>query len=169
MTRRQRRCVPRTAVSARLGLFVVALILGTFGTAYGFWTAIGGGSGAAATAAPVPVTLSPATPTTELFPGGQSAVTLVVTNPNPFVVRIRELTLDPSEGTGGFAVDAGHAGCDVSTLSFTTQTSGWNIPARVGIVDGSLSISLANALAMGSAAANACQGANFTVYLSAGP
>ena len=151
---------------------LLVLILGTLGSAYGYWTATGAGSGTAATGTAVAVTLSPATPATQLYPGGQSAVTLVVTNPNPFVVRIRQLALDLTQGTGGFAVDAGHTGCTLSTLGFTTQSnggSGWDVPARVGLVDGSLTITLANALAMGATAANSCQGANFTVYLSAGP
>ena len=151
---------------------LVALILGTLGSAYGYLTATGTGSGSAATSTSIPVTLSAASPATALYPGGQSAVALVVTNPNPFVVRISQLALDLTAGTGGFAVDAGHSGCSLSTLNFTTQTnggSGWDIPARVGLVDGSLTITLTNALAMGATAANSCQGANFTVYLSAGP
>ena len=158
--------------STLIAAALVVLILGTFGSAYGYWTATGTGSGSAATSTSMPVTLSAATPATALYPGGQSAVALVVTNPNPFVVRISQLAVDLTAGTGGFAVDAGHSGCSLSTLNFTTQTnggSGWDIPARVGSVDGSLAVTLANALAMNSTAANACQGANFTVYLIAGP
>lgn len=80
--------------------------------------------------------------------------------------------LDTSQGTGGLAVDTSHSGCGLATLSFTTQTNGgvgWTIPAKVGAVDGTLPITLANALAMSTSAANACQGASFTVYLVAGP
>ena len=47
------------------------------------------------------------------------------------------MTLD----RGGFAVDAGHSGCTLGTLSYTTQTnggSGWNVPAKVGAVNGTL-------------------------------
>jgi hypothetical protein len=56
-------------------------------------------------------------------------------------------------------------------LSFTTQTNlgaGWTVPGKVGAVNGSLSITLTAALAMSTAAANACQGATFTVFLAAG-
>ena len=67
-------------------------------------------------------------------------------------------------------MDGGHSGCSVATLSYTTQTNGgagWTVPARVGIVDGTLAITLSNALSMGAGAASACQGATFTVYLAA--
>jgi hypothetical protein len=107
-----------------------------------------------------------------LFPGGVTNVVLTVSNPNPYSVRIGSLALDTGQGTGGFAVDAGHAGCAVSTLTFTTQTNGgagWTVTGRLGAVDGTLSVNLPNALAMGSGAANACQGASYTVYLAAGP
>ena len=43
------------------------------------------------------------------------------------------------------------------------------VPKKVGAVDGTLSVTLTNALAMGIGAANACQGASVTIYLAAGP
>ena len=60
-------------------------------------------------------------------------------------------------------VDAAHPGCAVSTLGFTTQTNGgagWTVAGH-----GSLPVTLAGALSMSASAANACQGATFTVYL----
>jgi hypothetical protein len=117
------------------------------------------------------VTLGPGSPADGLRPSGQASVALVVSNPNASIVHIGRLALDTSQGTGGFAVDAGHAGCVLSTLTFTTQTNGgagWDVPARVGAVNGTLGISLSDALAMGANASNACQGATFTVYLVAG-
>jgi hypothetical protein len=57
-------------------------------------------------------------------------------------------------------------------LSFTTQTNGgagWTVPGKIGTVNGTLSITVMNALAMGVGAANACQGASLTSYLAAGP
>ncbi|MGV8967114.1 MAG: hypothetical protein ACOH2F_12630 [Cellulomonas sp.] len=95
---------------------------------------------------------------------------LTVTNPNGFPVRLGSLALDAARGTGKFAVDSTHSTCSVTTLSFTKQSpvGGWTIPAKVGPTNGSLSIQLADALAMGLDAASACQGASFTVYLVAG-
>ena len=161
-------------MSGRLVLtsLVVVLALAGAGTANAFWRGSGTGAGSGTTGTTVPVALSPGSPTATLYPGGLTNVVLTVTNPNPYSVRIGSLALDTGQGTGGFAVDAGHAGCAVSTLNFTTQTNGgagWTVPGKVGAVDGTLSVTLPNALAMGTNAANACQGATYTVYVAAGP
>ena len=108
-----------------------------------------------------------ATPTAQLYPGGQATVVLSVTNSSPATVRFSSLVLDTGQGSNGFGVDGAHAGCGLGTLSFTTQTNGgagWTVPGN-----GSLAITLTNALAMGTGAASACQGASFTVYLAVAP
>jgi hypothetical protein len=153
-------------------LVVVAAPIG--GAANAYWSGSGLGAGSGTSGAAVDVTLSPGTPAADLYPGGQANVVLTVSNPNANPVRIGSLALDMSQGLGtGFAVDAGHSGCAVSTLSFpTTQTNagaGWVVPAKVLAVNGTLPITLTNALALGVGAANACQGATYTVYLTAGP
>jgi hypothetical protein len=151
---------------------VVVLALAGAGTANAFWRGSGAGVGSGTTGTTIPVTLSPGSPSATLYPGGVTDVLLTVSNPNPYSVRIGSLALDTSQGTGGFSVDAGHSGCAVSTLSFTTQTNsgaGWSVPGKVGAVNGTLSVTMANALAMGTGAANACQGASYTVYVAAGP
>lgn len=147
-------------------------MIATAGVALAYFTSSGSGSGTAATASTVPVTLSAAAASASLYPGGAAAVTLSATNTNLNAVRVASLSLDTTQGTGGFGVDAPHSGCAVSVLSYTTQTNtgaGWTVPAMVGAVNGTLSITLPNALAMTAAAANACQGATFSVYLTAGP
>jgi hypothetical protein len=96
---------------------------------------------------------------------------LSVSNPNGSAVVVGSLALDTGQGSGGFAVDAGHAGCDLASLSFTLQTNagtGWTVPAKAGAVNGVLSVRLTNAATMAIGAANACQGAHFTVYLVVG-
>jgi hypothetical protein len=150
---------------------VVALAIPAGGVAYAYWTSPATGSGGGATGNLEQLTLSPGTPVADLFPGAQTNVVLTASNPNTVATRIGSLALDPSLGTGGFTVDGAHAGCSVAALSFTTQTNGgagWTVPARVGFINGSLAISLPNALAMSASAASACQGATFTVYLRAG-
>lgn len=145
---------------------LAACTLGMVTAASAYWGGSGSGAGSTDTGTTQPVTLSPATASDQLYPGGQATVALTATNPNPGTVRVSSLALDTSQGTGGFAVDAGHAACNVATLSFTTQTnggSGWNLPTG-----GPTSITLANALSMSASAADACQGATFTVYLNAG-
>jgi len=154
-------------------MLVSAVVLAGAGSgAWAFWKSSGSGSGTGTTGTTGAITLSAGTPSAALFPGGSANVMLTVANPNRSPVRIGSLALDTTQGTGGFAVDAGHSGCSVAVLSFTTQTNGgagWTVPGKVGAVNGSLSITLTAAVAMSAAAANACQGATFTVFLGAGP
>lgn len=156
-----------------IALLAAAASLGAVSVAVAFWTGTGTGAGSGATAASAQtVALGPASPAASLYPGGRSDVALRITNPNSFAVRVGSLSLATSQGTGGFAVDPAHAGCDLAALAFATQSNGatgWTVPGKVGSTDGSLAVDLPNALAMGPAASNACQGAGFTVYLTAGP
>jgi hypothetical protein len=147
-----------------------AVIAGTllsliaFGSAYGYWQTLGSGTGTATTGTASPLTLSPGTPTDQLHPGGSADVAVTVTNPNAYAVHVGRLALDTSQGTAGFAVDAGHSACGVASLSYATQSNGgdgWDAPAN-----GSLVLRLPGALSMTAAAANACQGATFSIYLA---
>lgn len=158
----------RRAVAA---LALVVVMLAGASTALAYWRTSGSGSGSAATATTLAITLTPGTPTAGLYPGGQADVAVVVDNPNALSIHVGSLALSTGQGTAGYDVDWAHAGCPTSALSFTTQTNGgagWSVPAKVGSTDGALSIDLANAVSMASTAANACQGASFTVYLTAG-
>lgn len=154
----------------RRGLFVAAVLalltLGTITAASAYWSGPGSGSGSAGTGTAQAVTLGPATAAAQLYPGGQAAVALTVTNPNPGSVRIGSLALDTSQGSAGFGVDGAHSGCGLSSLSFTTQT---NAGAGWSFSPGAVSLDLPAALSMTPSADNACQGASLTVYLQAGP
>jgi hypothetical protein len=149
---------------------VASVLLGSAAAAY--WTAASSGGTTATATTSQAVTVSPGVPTTQVFPGGSAAVAVTLSNPNAFPVRVRGLVLDTARGTGGFGVDGGHASCGVASLSYSTQTNGgtgWTVPPRVGGVDGSLPAELTGALSMAVGAADACQGAGFTVYLDAQP
>lgn len=155
-----------------LGVVVVALILGGAGTAAARWSASGSGAGTASNGSLVPVILTSGTPSAGIYPSSTANVIVTASNPNPDDVQIRSLALDTTQGTAGFSVDAGHAGCGLSALSLTTQTNagaGWLVPKRIGAVNGTLPITLTNALALATDASSACQGATFTVFLAAGP
>ncbi len=163
---------PRIPSRTLLVTLLAAAAVAIGGAAGAYWGGAGSGSGSGTTVTATAVTLSPGTPAASLYPGEQTSVELTVSNPNPSVVRIGSLALDTGEGVDGFAADAEHAGCDVSALGFTTQTNGgagWDVPARQGGTDGILAVTLSDALTMGVDAADACQGASFTVYLAAGP
>lgn len=153
-------------------LAVVAAAAGALALASGaiaYYSATGNGSGTASVGSPAPLSIAAKTPTAGLlYPGGSGEVDATVSNPNPFKVRINSLVL----GGGGIGVDSAHSGCDTSALHFTTQTnggSGWNVPAKVGATNGTLDLALAGAIAMDTSAANACQGATFTISLVTGP
>jgi len=155
-----------------LAVLLVALGIPVGGVAWSYWSAGGTGSGSGANGTLAAITLTPGTPAAGLYPGGSTDVVLTATNSNTSIVKIGSLLLDTTQGTAGFAVDGGHSGCSVAALGFTTQTNGgagWSVPAHVGAVDGTLAITLTNALTMTAAAASACQGATFTVYLVSGP
>lgn len=166
MTAKPRRRMSSALPRALAGV-VVVLLVALGGPAAARWSGTGSGSGSGASGSTTLLTLTPGTPTATLYPGGQGAVVLTITNPDEATVKVGSLQLRTTDGTGGYAVDAGHAGCAVSALSYTTQTNGgagWTVSGQ-----SSLSITLPGALTMATNAAAACQGATFTVYLRAMP
>jgi hypothetical protein len=154
-----RKRLVRTVAAAAVSLLVAGAV------AYAAWTVTGSGTGTAAATSAVPLTLSGGTPSGVLYPGATADVDTSVTNTNPFPVHIASVAIDTSQGTNGFGVDAGHSGCNVSSLSFSTATNGglgWDVAAN-----SSIDLDAANAIAMGVGANDLCQGATFTVYLTA--
>lgn len=148
------------------------LVAAVGASAFAYWSAGGAGNGHGSTAATVAVTLSPGIATPDLRPGGEGNVVLLVSNPNSSVAQIGSLALDVTQGDEGYAVDAAHSGCGLMALDYTTQTNGgagWAVPPASGGDDGTLAVTLPDALAMTADAADACQGAALTVYLKVGP
>jgi hypothetical protein len=142
------------------------------GSASAFWSAYGGGAGSTDTETLVALSLTPATPVADLYPGGSTDVLVRIANPNAASVQIGSMSLDTTQGAGGFLADAAHAGCGVTSLSFARATNsgmGWTVPGASGGTDGTVSATLTDALSMSLGAADACQGASFTVYLTVGP
>lgn len=153
-------------------LVAATIAVGISAGAFGYWKAAGSGSATTVLESPDQLTLGPATPQAQLTPGGDAGVAAIATNTNPYFVEIDSLVLDTAAGTGGFDVDAGHSGCGLSVLHLAPQDnggSGWRAPPRVAATDGTLTIDLSGALTMDADAANACQGASFTIHLKAGP
>ncbi len=163
-----RRFITRIRDRMLLRLVVTLVLFASLtGTAVAFWTAAGTGTGAGDADTAVALTIAPAAPTSVLRPGGTASVSMTVSNSNLVPVLLESLTLDTAQGTSGFAVDAGHAACSTAVLGFADQDnggSGWTIPAS-----GSAGVEVAGALSMTAAAATACQGATFTVYVKDGP
>ena len=144
----------------RVALMVVAFAA-VAAAAFGYWTASGAGSGGAESSAVDPVTISAGTAGASLLPTGTATgdVVATISNPNPFPVHVPQLALDTTQGDGGFD-DGG-----LCALTYATQDNGgagWTIPAN-----GSVPVSLADSVTMGTGAASSCQGQAFTVYLRA--
>ena len=154
-----RKRLVRLGVVAIVGLGIAA------GAAYAAWTVNGSGTGTASAASAQGLTLTAGSASGVLYPGASADVDTSVANANPFPVHVSSLALDTTQGQNGFAVDAGHSGCNLGSLSFTTATnggSGWDISAN-----SSLDVDAASSISMGSGANDSCQGATFTVYLTA--
>jgi len=150
-------------------LVATAVAIAVAAAAFAYWR--GNGNGEATTVLPnvQSITLQPGTQTAQLYPGGDSSVSVVLSNPNSTFVQVGSIVLDPGAAQP-FAVDPSHSSCGLSALSFVAQNNGgagWRIPPRAGSTDGSLAIDLPEAMKMSAAAANACQGASFTVQLKA--
>jgi len=150
----------RLAVSAILVVAATAI-----GVAIAAWTTGGSGSGQASAGTATAMTISAGTPSSSLYPMASADVAADVSNPNPYKVHVSSIAL------GSISVDAGHSACNTASVSVTSpQTnsgSGWDVPAKSGGVNGSLSIDMANAISMDNTANDSCQGATFTVALTA--
>jgi hypothetical protein len=159
----------------RVLLATATVAVGLAAGAFAFWMATGSGTATTVLESPNQLTLTVGTPQPQLVPGESSNVAVVATNSNPYFVTFTSLALNTSEGTSGFDVDAAHSGCDLSVIHFVPQPPpvgifgpGWRVPPRVAETDGVLTFELSGALSMDADAPNACQGADFTVYLVAG-
>ena len=132
------------------------------GSAVAYWSNAGAGSATGAgSSGPSALTVTAGAPTQSLLPTGAPTgdVSVTVANPNPYSVRVAQLSLDTAAGNGGFSTNA--AGC---ALSFATQDnggSGWTFAS------GSTDLVLTNSMTMGTAAASNCQNRTFTVYVKA--
>jgi len=146
-------------------LGILALALTAIGVAIAAWTTGGSGSGQASAGTAASMSISAGTPSSSLYPTGSADVAAVISNPNPYKVHVSSIAL------GAISVDGGHSGCNTSSVSVTSPQdnsgSGWDVPAKSGGVNGSLNVDMANAISMSNAANDSCQGATFTVALTA--
>jgi len=147
-------------------LAILAVALTAIGVAIAAWTTGGSGSGQASAGTATSMTISAGTPSSSLYPTASADVAAVISNPNPYKVHVSSIAL------GAITVDAGHSACNTGasvsvTSPQTNSGAGWDVPAKSGGVDGSLNVDMANAISMSNAANDSCQGATFTVALTA--
>ncbi|UTT68749.1 hypothetical protein NMQ03_16195 [Arthrobacter sp. DNA4] len=135
------------------------------GTAYAYWTASGTGAGSAAAATMQTVTVDALVasdnPKTVLYPGGSADVVLRLSNPNPYSVQVYSVT-----GNGPAVADASHPGCTTTGVSFTGTAAPLS-PATYVPANSSALITLPGAATMDTTSLAACQGATFSVPVTA--
>jgi hypothetical protein len=140
-------------------LVVAAALAG--GIAIASWTVSGSGTGYAKASTASPITLSDASASTsaDLYPGASGAVKLKVSNPNPFPVRITAVS-----GNGAITSDKG-AACNAATgVTFTNQSS---LTLDLLANESDKVFTLAGAVAMSNASDTTCQGAVFSIPVTA--
>jgi hypothetical protein len=146
-------------------LAILALSLIAVGVAIAAWTTGGSGSGQASAGTAATMSISAGTPSSSLYPTASADVAAVISNPNPYKVHVSSIAL------GAISVDAGHSGCNTASVSVTSPQdntgSGWDAPAKSGGIDGTVNVDMTNAISMSNAANDSCQGATFTVALTA--
>jgi hypothetical protein len=146
-------------------LAILAVAAAAIGVAFAAWTTGGSGSGQAQAGSATSMTISAGTPGSSLYPTASSDVAATISNPSPYKVHVSSISL------GAVSVDAGHSGCNLGSVTVTSPQdnggSGWDVPAKSGGVNGSLNVDLTNAISMSNAANDSCQGATFTVALTA--
>ena len=142
-----------------IGAGITLVVLAAVGLAYAAWTSSGSGSGyaKAGTAQQLTTVDVSANTSATLYPGADGDVRIKVSNPNPYPVRVTDVT-----GNGAITADAGHAGCVTTGVSFTDQT-GQTIDVAA---NGEAETTLTNAASMSNASDNGCQGAVFTIPVS---
>jgi hypothetical protein len=158
----------KTGSKKTRAVVILALVIAgsVIGVAIAAWTTGGSGSGQASAGTAASMTISAGTPSTNLYPTASADVAAVVSNPNPYKVHVSSVSL------GAVTVDGGHSACNTGasvsvTSPQTNSGAGWDVPAKSGAVNGSLNLDLANAISMDNAANDSCQGATFTVALTA--
>ena len=145
---------------------LVALVLGlSAGSAYGYLTTQGSGTGLAGVGTMKTVTMATAgTPSTPLMPGGTGDVVFSITNPNSFPVSLVGAALETSSA---ITPDANHSLCTTTdgnpavTLNVPSGDLPVSIPANT-----TMPINLASAATMDLNATSNCQGAIFDIPLA---
>jgi len=138
---------------------VLALVLGVVGGAANayFTTSTGSGTGSASAGSAVTITVASATGAAALFPGGTSAASFTLTNPN--LVGDSFSTV----AAGASIVSSSPSACPTSNLMLPTLPFTFSPAVRVGAKTTSAAQSIASFVMLSSSAPSACQGVTFTV------
>ena len=153
----------RTTFSRVLGIAALVFLLASGGTAFAYFTgALRSAGGSASTGNLQTVTISATVggdaPSSKLYPGGPAAdVILRVNNPNSYAVKLFSIS-----GNGTITADGSHSGCTTTGVTFTPPGS-----PNITVPAGNSLIHVSGAATMSTASLNACQGATFSIPVTA--
>jgi hypothetical protein len=146
------RKIQKTAI---VGGTVATLLAG--GVAFAAWTSTGSGAGTVTAGSETGISVT-AGSASDLFPGQAKTITVTVTNDNDYDVKLDSLAYN-SAAPGSFTSETG---CDVSNVDVDLPfTAGEVVPA------GETSEDYVATVTMDDDAAEACQGAEFTLNFDA--
>ncbi|HWS38189.1 MAG TPA: hypothetical protein VN408_36315 [Actinoplanes sp.] len=146
-----------------VAVVVAGVLAATGGTAWAMWRLSGSGTSTTTAASTIDLKIvARPRPDTPLFPGARTDLMVTVENPNPFPVRVTLVHI----GTGPITADAAHrdAGCVTTGISPTKGAKGVSWPVGAGSSERFL---LRDALQMRDDSDSACQGATFSIPLTA--
>lgn len=153
MARRHKRRRQRSILLGAL----FALVMGiAAGSAFGFITAPGSGTGLVVSGATQHLTVSATagTPATPLLPGGTGDVAIVISNPNNVSITVVSVTQN-----GPIMVESGLSSCTPTVVEFSNQT-GLNDTIGAGRT---ARLDLPGAASMDANAPSGCEGATFAI------
>ena len=141
-----------------VGVATGGMVIAATGIGLAYWSSQGSGTGTATTGtATISLPTTPAT-VSGLYPGASiTNVQVTLTNTSP-AASVLLKTLN----AGTTTVDSGHSGCTNAGVSFSANS----IPTTVISANGG-TITVTGTVAMSTTAPNACQGATFTIPITA--
>jgi len=138
----------------------LAIALGAFaGSAYGYFSSTGAGSGHGTVGTTVSVTLSAATATPSLVPGGSGTVYFTVKNTNSLSVTLTSVT-------AASVTTSSNGSCPTTNLTAPTIPYSSFTPITVGGQTTSGTEAIAGLVKLATSAPTACQGVTFTLSLT---
>lgn len=148
---------------------VVAAATGTAlvmagGVAFALWTTTGTGTGAATAGSANGLTTGTATASGTLYPGGSSTGSIVISNSNPFAVKVTSATFAAATVTTAGLGTCGTTGVTFAPTTAPTVAAPLVVPAKTSGVNGT--VTLAYTATMDNTSETGCQTAVFSGALT---
>lgn len=153
----------KPVTKARFAIVAVAgagaLVAGT-GVAYAYWSATGTGTGVANAGTASVLTSGTATVNGTLYPGGSSTGSIVISNANPFAVKVTSVAFAAATVTTTGTGTCSTTGVTFAPTTAPTTSAPLVVPARSGSSNGT--VTFAYTATMDNTSSDGCQGAGFS-------